>query len=147
MAGVILETLNTKKLISFGVVVLLAQVAFFLIGGLISPAPNTYESIILSKCVDRETTPTTRNSKWFFLRPHTSNQTCREILPDEDLDVVAPEDIDADQLVFVAQFPHPKSGYELKMTRWFQQVVAVLLLDIKHKYDIKVGELILLGGK
>ncbi|VUZ48569.1 unnamed protein product [Hymenolepis diminuta] len=139
MVGVVLETLNSKKLIAFGVFILLAQTSFFLIGGLISPAPNTHEQILLSKCVDRETTPENRNDKWFFLRPRSSNQTCREILENEPLEEIGPKmNITADNIVFVAQFPHPRSGFDLKMTRWFQQVMAVLILDIKQKYDIEV---------
>ncbi|VDO12686.1 unnamed protein product [Rodentolepis nana] len=134
MVGVILETLNAKKLIAFGVFILIAQTSFFLIGGLISPAPNTHEQILLSKCVDREN----RKDKWFFLRPHSSNQTCREILDDDPLEEIgASKNITADNIVFVAQFPHPRSGFDLKMTRWFQQVIAVLNLDIKQKYNIE----------
>ena len=35
MAGVVLETLSNRKLFAFGIVLLLVQLGFFLIGGLI----------------------------------------------------------------------------------------------------------------
>jgi len=35
MEGVVLETLSNRKLIVFGVVLLLVQIGFFLIGGLV----------------------------------------------------------------------------------------------------------------
>jgi len=35
MAGVVLETLSNRKLFAFGIILLLVQIGFFLIGGLI----------------------------------------------------------------------------------------------------------------
>jgi len=35
MAGVVLETLSNRKLIAFGIILLLVQIGFFLIGGII----------------------------------------------------------------------------------------------------------------
>jgi len=35
MAGVVLETLSNRKLVVFGIILLLVQLGFFLIGGLI----------------------------------------------------------------------------------------------------------------
>ena len=35
MAGVVLETLSNRKLLAFGIILLLVQIGFFLIGGLI----------------------------------------------------------------------------------------------------------------
>lgn len=139
MVGVILETLSSKKLVAFGVIILIAQTSFFLIGGLISPAPHSSEQILLSKCVDLESTPEMFSNKWFFLRPQLSNQPCGKILGDKPLEEIAAEpNITAENIVFVAQFPHPRSGVDLKMTRWFQQVIAVLWLDIKQEYNIEV---------
>ncbi|CDS40167.1 integral membrane protein gpr177 [Echinococcus multilocularis] len=72
-------------------------------------------------------------------KPQLSNQTCGLVLDDEPLEKIASRpNITAENIVFVAQFPHPRSGVDLKMTRWFQQVIAVLWLDIRQKYDIEV---------
>ncbi|KAL7063574.1 hypothetical protein AAHC03_01751 [Spirometra sp. Aus1] len=136
MTGVVLETLNSKKLIAFGVGLLLAQAAFFLIGGLIAPAPTTTEQILMSKCVDRETTPGNQD-KWLYLRP-AENASCKELLPDSYLSDEKPPDVTADQIVFIAQFPHQRDGYDLKMTRWFQQLLAVMMLDIKYHHTSQV---------
>jgi len=40
MAGVVLETLSNRKLFAFGAVLLLVQIGFFLIGGLIGKSGN-----------------------------------------------------------------------------------------------------------
>jgi len=45
MAGVVLETLSNRKLIVFGVVLLLIQIGFFLIGGLIGEAVDINNSL------------------------------------------------------------------------------------------------------
>ncbi|CAH8509386.1 unnamed protein product [Schistosoma turkestanicum] len=130
MAGVVLETLNVWKLASFGCLMLAVQICFFLIGGLIAPAPNTTDQILMSKCIDRSGDVL----KWHFARP-ASNDSCQEILPDGDIEEVVPPDVDANSIVFIAQFPHPRDGMDLRMTRWFQQVIGVLMLDIKQKYS------------
>ncbi|KAA3681499.1 uncharacterized protein DEA37_0008650 [Paragonimus westermani] len=133
MAGVVLETLNIRKLVIFGVVMLIVQTFFFLIGGLVSPSPNSSEQILMSRCVDYS-----KNiNKWLYVRHFELNDSrtnCAKILPDGDLDEVAPAGVTASQLVFIAQFPHPRDGYHLTMTRWFQQILGVLMLDIKHKF-------------
>ncbi|VDP24516.1 unnamed protein product [Schistosoma mattheei] len=130
MAGVVLETLNVRKLASFGCLMLAVQICFFLIGGLIAPAPNTTDQILMSKCIDRSGDVL----KWHFARP-ISNESCQELLPDGDIEEVVPSDVDANAIVFIAQFPHPRDGMDLHMTRWFQQVIGVLMLDIKQKYS------------
>ncbi|CAH8856722.1 unnamed protein product [Trichobilharzia szidati] len=134
MAGVVLETLNVWKLASFGGLMLVVQICFFLIGGLIAPAPNTTDQIIMSKCIDRSGDPL----KWHFARP-LSNESCQDMLPDGDIEEVVPPNVDANQIVFMAQFPHPRDGMDLRMTRWFQQVMGVLMLDIKQKYSQELG--------
>ena len=45
MAGVVLETLSNRKLIVFGVVLLLIQIGFFLIGGLIGEVVDINNSL------------------------------------------------------------------------------------------------------
>ncbi|KAL3313730.1 hypothetical protein Ciccas_007669 [Cichlidogyrus casuarinus] len=136
MTGVVLETLSTKKLIAFYSIVLIFHAVFFLLGGLIAPAPNTSDQILTTKCIDRSSDPL-NNKKWFFTRPVTSNHSCEEILPEGDLSEVVPAGVDANQIVFVAQFPLPRNDYDLKMTKWFQQMVAILMLDIKYKSEFE----------
>ncbi|GAA33940.2 Protein wntless B [Clonorchis sinensis] len=139
MAGVVLETLNIRKLIAFGAMMFIIQTLFFLIGGLVSPSPNSSEQILMSRCVDLSKDL----SKWLYVRHfdlNSSGTNCAEILPDGDLDEVAPPNLDGNQLVFVAQFPHPRDGYKLRMTRWFQQILGVLMLDIKHKFGTQTLE-------
>lgn len=137
MTGVVLETLNIRKLICFGLFMGIIQISFFLIGGLISPSPNTSDQILMTKCIDYSND----SSRWHFTRP-LLNESCREIYSDGDLEDVVPADVGASQIVFVGQFPRPRDGMELRMTRWFQQIIGVMTLDIKQKYGIKVMPLI-----
>ena len=44
MAGVVLETLSNRKLIAFGAVLLLVQIGFFLIGGLVGELSVQYHN-------------------------------------------------------------------------------------------------------
>ncbi|VEL20469.1 unnamed protein product [Protopolystoma xenopodis] len=134
MSGVILETLNVRKLVAFGFALFTAQIIFFLIGGLIAPSPHTNDQILMTKCVDRESI----SDRWFFMRPRSSNYSCKEFLPEGDLDKVVPSDVKAAQIVFMAQFPHPREGVQLRMTRWFQQLIAVLMLDVKYKSQFEM---------
>ncbi|CAL8096675.1 unnamed protein product [Calicophoron daubneyi] len=140
MVGVVLETLSTRKLLFFGLLMLLAQIFYFLVGGLVAPSPNSSETILMSKCVDySKDSP----QKWLYIRRFenlSSESNCEYLLPDGDLENVLPASSNADQLVFIAQFPHPRDGYRLRMTRWFQQVLGVLMLDIKHKAGVKINE-------
>lgn len=138
MTGVVLETLNIKKLCAFFVLLLLTQGGFFLIGGLIAPAPNTSQQVLMSKCVDYSKDPL----KWLYIRHFGVNSTpsnCAHLLPDGDIeDVIKPFEVTAEELVFIAQVPHPRDGHRLQMTRWFQQMLGVLMLDIKYKYNREV---------
>ncbi|THD20290.1 Wntless Wnt ligand secretion mediator [Fasciola hepatica] len=140
MTGVVLETLNVKKLLAFIVSMLAMQTGFFLIGGLIAPAPNTSQQVLMSKCVDYSKDP----QRWLYVRHFGSNATpsnCAHLLPDGDIEeVIKPFEINADELVFIAQVPHPRDGRRLQMTRWFQQMLGVLMLDIKYKYNREVAD-------
>lgn len=140
MTGVVLETLNIRKLLAFGLCMLLVQLTSFLIGGLLSPSPNSTEQILMSRCVDRSGDV----KKWLYVRHfdvNVSGSNCDNLLDSGDLDEVAPDDLGENQLVFIAQFPHPRDGYKLTMTRWFQQILAVLTFDMKHKFGRKIPTL------
>jgi hypothetical protein len=50
MAGVVLETLSNRKLIAFGVVALLCQIGFVLIGGLIGECNLVFVGLGSGNC-------------------------------------------------------------------------------------------------
>ncbi|KAL5022114.1 hypothetical protein ScPMuIL_001269 [Solemya velum] len=127
MAGVVLENLSWKKLIILGVFLLLLLLTFFLIGGLIAPAPSNVIYITGTKCIANRTH--LDHDKWFIPRGH--NEMCDQIWSFDD-ERVEKEIITASQIVFSFWIPHPKEGGQLKMYRWFQTLLGVLTLDIKY---------------
>lgn len=136
MAGVVLETLSFKKLMLFACAIAVFQVACFLAGGLIAPAPSTYENLLAVKCVDRVSSLRGQYSDhWFFHRPRDSPYSCNETV---DKISEIKQRTEASQLVFVFQFPLPKSGYDLDMTRWFQQITGLINLDTVYKKELPV---------
>ena len=48
--------------------------------------------------------------------------------------------IDASRIVFTFQIPLPKEGEVLDMSRWFQNIVATLILDIDYHEDWLEGK-------
>lgn len=120
----------------FACAVALFQIASFLAGGLIAPAPSSYQNLLASKCVDRISPLRGQYSdRWFFQRPQESPYSCNETV--EKISDIRTK-TEASQVVFMFQFPLPKSGYDLDMTRWFQQITGLLTLDIDFKRELPV---------
>lgn len=126
MTGVVLETLSNRKLIVFGAVLLLIQIGFFLIGGLIAPAPNNVQPLTSNHCRDRHH----NRDEWFYTRPRGGNceriQSLDELFDARD----AKDHVTADDIVFVFQFPNPRDGHELSMSRLHQTMLSVFTLSI-----------------
>lgn len=53
MAGVVLETLSNRKLFAFGAVLLLVQIGFFLIGGLVGKLGSLTFLAVNNECSRR----------------------------------------------------------------------------------------------
>ena len=49
------------------------------------------------------------------------------------------QQVNANQIVFTFQFPIPRENYDLKMSRWFQSMVAVIDVDITYDEKDVVG--------
>ncbi|XP_038068222.1 protein wntless homolog A-like [Patiria miniata] len=118
MAGAILENLSTKKLSFFCLCLLLVQIACFLVGGLVAPAPSSAHNILTTKCID----PSFSLQKWF--QPHGPH-ACDKV---RDFDEATKRGIFADWIVFSAQVPHRPNT----MHRSFQYMLGVLVMDIGY---------------
>lgn len=136
MAGTILENLSGKKLAVLVTVILLCQISCFLIGGLVAPAPSNAEMVLGTKCL-RDTSI----SKDFFTSktwqiPRGKNglpQHCEVIENINDENVVNNPEATADKIVFAHQFPLPKYGQHLDYSRWMQNLITVLQLDVEYQ--------------
>ncbi|KAL8617971.1 hypothetical protein ACOMHN_058055 [Nucella lapillus] len=127
MTGVVLETLSTKKLLILVLSLFLGLIAFFLVGGLIAPAP--YSTIVSTPipCVDRH--------EGLHKRPFIprGNGSCDYVTDLEHDPRIEEEEISANQIVFSQWLPLPRDNTQLRMSRWFQTMHTVI--DIKVLYD------------
>ena len=140
MSGVVLETLSWKKLGIFISIVFSCQFICFLIGGLIAPTPHGHTNILMEKC--RDGNPSANFNKWFYTRLPGGDITCKEVISDNMLINDNKHKLIAENIVFTAQFPLPRDGVSLNMSRWFQQLIGVLNADIKYMQEIRVGLLV-----
>ncbi|XP_066297973.1 protein wntless homolog [Branchiostoma lanceolatum] len=128
MAGTVLENLSSRKLFALGGVLLVVQIVFFMIGGLIAPSPTSPIRYIASKCVDRGH----HKSKW-FVPWGPKDQVCEKV---QDFDEATRKHIGANDIVFAAHIPLPNR----EMVRWFQFLLMIMELDVAFKVDNPVAE-------
>jgi len=93
-----------------------------------APAPNNVQPLTSNHCLDRRHNP----AEWFYTRPRGGN--CQRI---QSLDALFEEHttmeshrVTADDIVFVFQFPNPRDGHELTMSRLHQTMLSVFTLTI-----------------
>ncbi|GLV43238.1 wntless [Carabus blaptoides fortunei] len=123
MSGTILENLSGKKLCILVSILLVSQAICFLVGGLIAPPPASTQPILGTACVDDS--GDVNNTKKFFTRQ------CYTI----DFHKINDDPVLlANKIVFVFQMPHPQFDY----SRWQQNLVGVLSIDMKYKPSIKL---------
>lgn len=128
MNGVVLETLSNRKLVSLTILLVLLQIVFFLIGGLIAPAPSHAENILSTKCLDKGNKPVT--SRWFWPRNTKTSSPACTIIDSYDDPKLTQGGYGENNIVFTFQFPNPRDSVHLDMSRWFQHIVAVLQTDV-----------------
>lgn len=133
MPGVILENLSGRKLFVLVAILMVLQVACFLIGGLIAPAPSTAENTLGSKCYDDN------NGSWFYIR---GEGRCISISnPHDRLDFISNNEVQmADRIVFVYQIPPPRDNYQLDYSRWQQNLIGVLQFQIRNHENFEMPE-------
>ncbi|XP_059174056.1 protein wntless homolog B-like isoform X2 [Physella acuta] len=131
MAGVVLETLSNKKLIVLSFSLVLILIVFFLIGGLIAPAPNSVMDTLTVKCYDKDNLWQINEIKPFV--PRGENK-CTDIQSLND-PKIEKYHIDANEIVFSQMIPLPRDNKQLDMSRWFQSLISVINLNVEYKND------------
>ncbi|CAG9767063.1 unnamed protein product [Ceutorhynchus assimilis] len=121
MPGTILENLSGRKLSVLVTVLLLSQLACFLVG-LISPSPAGIQTILATVCVDPE--PEVRD-KWF-------SRNCPkkvDLRYDNALEGISPNN-----LVFVVEMPN----FQQDFSRWQQNLAGVLQIELVYRSGQKL---------
>ncbi|MPC23350.1 Protein wntless [Portunus trituberculatus] len=129
MAGAIIENLSGRKLGILIVFLMLCQVVCFLVGALIAPAPSSAMSVLGTKCIDKKYS----KDKWYYPR---GEKRCRSI-SSLDEPVVEQDNIEANDIIFAFQIPSPKDNFALDYSRWQQNLLSVMHLDIYYDDDAK----------
>ncbi|XP_053618611.1 protein wntless [Plodia interpunctella] len=129
MSGTIIENLSGRKLAVLVSFLLLCQLTCFLIGGLVAPMPASFQNILATVCKD---TSTVKNdtTKWFYNRGKGS---CKTV----DLANLDP-DISEIDIVFAFQMPVPRESKILDYSRWQQNLIGVLQIDIAYNSQMEV---------
>uniref|UniRef100_A0A146L601 Protein wntless n=1 Tax=Lygus hesperus TaxID=30085 RepID=A0A146L601_LYGHE len=122
MTGTVLENLSGRKLAVLVSFFLICQIVCFLIGGIIAPKPSITDSVLATKCIDTSN----HSEEWFYSR---GPKPCRGI----DLgNFMYEEQAFANQIVFVFQIPSPREKVLLDYSRWQQNLVGILHLDVLY---------------
>lgn len=126
MTGTIIENLSGRKLAVLVTFLLLCQLTCFLIGGLVAPLPANAQNILGTTCRD---TLKVKNdtTKWFYNR---GKGACTKMaLTGFD------QDYTENDVVFVFQMPMPRENRILDFSRWQQNLIGVLQVDIQYHPD------------
>ena len=101
---------------------------------LAAPAPTNVQIILATKCLDvgggRAWT------KWHYSRGAGKCEFVEEFVDPR----IMSEEISTNEIVFVFQFPIPRDGRELDMSRWFQNIISVLQLDVEYNPEVQFGK-------
>lgn len=130
MSGTIIENLSGRKLAILMTFLLLCQVTCFLIGGLVAPMPANAHSILGTVCVDKSR-PNNDTTKWFYNRGAGACSAVR-------LDTQEDQDYSENDLVFAFQMPVPRENMDLDFSRWQQNLIGVLQMDIKYLPQMEI---------
>ncbi|XP_024942910.1 protein wntless isoform X2 [Cephus cinctus] len=132
MQGTIIENLSGKKLSVLVVLLIIAQIVCFLIGGLVAPRPASSQNILGTPCRDiRINGSEPGGGKWFYSRGKGSCIPVRF----EEFD----NHHQAFQVVYVFQMPIPRANEVLDYSRWQQNLIGVLQVDITYHSQMEIA--------
>lgn len=127
MAGAIIENMSGRKLTFIGIFLLICQVICFLVGAIWAPAPNNSDQFLATKCWDKD--GSIGQDQWFVPR---GRNKCKMI---DKIDDATAAHLTADNLVFSIQMPQPRYGQQLDYSRWQQNLIGVLTMDIEYQEE------------
>ncbi|XP_020707803.2 protein wntless isoform X1 [Athalia rosae] len=133
MQGTIIENLSGKKLSVLVSLLIIGQIICFLIGGLIAPTPASSQNILGTPCEDiRINGSEPGGGKWFYTRGKGS---CISV----DLNHFSYDDhLQAHQVVYAFQMPIPRSNKQLDYSRWQQNLIGVLQVDVTYHSQMEI---------
>jgi len=129
MAGAIIENMSGRKLAMIGSALLLCQILCFMVGAVISPAPNTSNQHLATKCYN----PKGAKEKTAWFVPH-GKKSCRRIESIDDDEVIS-NHLSADNVVFSIRMPQPRENTELDFSRWQQNLIGVMMMDVEYQEE------------
>ncbi|XP_044759758.1 protein wntless [Coccinella septempunctata] len=127
MPGTILENLSGRKLSILVTILLVFQMACFLVG-ITSPSPARSQTILATVCEVHDTNLNEDINVWF------SRENCSKIV-----DLQHPEstaNLEADNLVFMMEIPL----YGEDFSRWQQNLVGILQIDSDYHKNLQLLE-------
>ncbi|TMS32230.1 hypothetical protein L596_000099 [Steinernema carpocapsae] len=122
--GAVIEHLSNRKLTVILASLLCLQIGFFSIGVIFAPAPSSSMDFLMTICEDKQMG---NSEQWFQIQP--PSKACKQI---RDLHNFNSRN-HAKDIVFVAQMPHRREGFQLEYSPWFQFLLG--LLEIEVAYD------------
>ncbi|XP_060816966.1 protein wntless [Bombus pascuorum] len=134
MQGTIIENLSGRKLSVLVILLVIAQIVCFLIGGLIAPTPASSQNVLGTPCKDiRINGSEPGGGKWFYSRGKGS---CTPV----DMNRFSFDSHrQAYQVVYTFQMPVPRSSMQLDYSRWQQNLIGVLQVDIVYHSQIEIA--------
>lgn len=119
-----------------GVFLLVLLITFFLVGGLVAPKPSNVVTVLGTKCYDNG--KKLNRSKWFVSRGIHKCEELQNLDPTDEM--IVNKSITEKQVVFSFWLPGPRGGEERKMTPLFQNMLAVLQVDIEHSDKVPLSK-------
>ncbi|XP_075219364.1 wnt ligand secretion mediator [Lycorma delicatula] len=130
MPGAIIENLSGRKLAVLVIILLICQFTCFMIGGLIAPTPSNADMVLATKCRD----PGNNSDSWFYVRGKGS---CKTVT----LGNYAANDMRMEnQIVFAFQIPTPRDSITLDYSRWQQNLIGIIQVDVKYFPQTEMDE-------
>lgn len=134
MQGTIIENLSGRKLSVLVILLIIAQIICFLIGGLIAPTPASSQNILGTPCKDiRINGSEPGGKKWFYSRGKGS------CIPVDMNRFSFDNHHQAYQVVYTFQMPVPRNSMQLDYSRWQQNLIGVLQVDIVYHSQIEIA--------
>ncbi|KAH0540596.1 protein wntless [Cotesia glomerata] len=134
MQGTIIENLSGKKLSVLVVLLIIAQVICFLIGGLIAPKPATSQNILSTACKDDRINGSEPGlGKWYYPR---GRGACRTV----EMNYYNLESqYKAFQVVWTFQMPLPRDDIAFDYSRWQQNLIGVLQIEVVYHSQLQLA--------
>lgn len=97
-----------------------------------APAPSNVQTVTGTLCIKDNNLP---KDTWYY--PRGAGRCVKALNLDDP--VIEKRMVTANEIVFAFQFPLPRESMNLDMSRWFQNLISVLHLEIDYNKEAKMG--------